>query len=93
MGHPFTDVAGAGLVFALTILFFACEVATIGINALGVSGQKHRWLIKWVPLMHLYFPLAAVASWKGYWELISRPFYWDKTAHGRTAAPSSRRVL
>ena len=25
---------------------------------------------------------AAIAAYKGCWELISSPFYWDKTAHG-----------
>jgi hypothetical protein len=32
--------------------------------------------------MHFYHPLGAVASWKALVELVVRPFYWDKTAHG-----------
>ena len=80
--HPFADVASPGLILAVTVLFFAAEILTIGINALAVSSAKHRRLIFWVPLMHLYFPLAAIASWKGFSELITRPFYWDKTRHG-----------
>jgi len=36
----------------------------------------------WALMLHLYFPLAALASYKAAWELISRPFYWDKTRHG-----------
>ncbi len=59
----------------LGVLFFASEVATIAVAALAVATPKHGWLIKWVPLMHLYFPLAAVASWKGFADLVSRPFY------------------
>ncbi len=28
----------------------------------------------------LYFPLGALAAYKGLWEMAARPFYWDKTA-------------
>ena len=50
--------------------------------ATAVARPKHRWLIKWVPLMQFYHPLGAIASWKAILELIVRPFFWDKTAHG-----------
>lgn len=38
--------------------------------------------MKWVPTLHAYFPLATLAAWKALYELVTRPFYWDKTAHG-----------
>ena len=41
-----------------------------------------RWLLAWVPTLHFYFPLGALAAYKGFAELFARPFYWDKTAHG-----------
>lgn len=85
--HPLVAVAPWDAIVALGILFFVCEIATLLTAALAVARPKHRWLIKWVPLMHLYYPLAAVASWKGFAEMLSHPFYWDKTAHGRD--PSS----
>jgi cellulose synthase/poly-beta-1,6-N-acetylglucosamine synthase-like glycosyltransferase len=86
--HPITAIAPWGLIVTLGALFLLSEVATLAIAALAVATPKHRWLIKWVPVMHLYFPLAAIASWKGYCELVTRPFFWDKTAHGR---PVTRR--
>ncbi|WP_241239861.1 glycosyltransferase [Silicimonas algicola] len=82
--HPLTHVAPPGVVPALAALFFFCEVATMAILAASVATPRGSWLIKWVPLMHLYFPLAALASWKGMAELVTRPFYWDKTQHGLT---------
>ncbi len=81
--HPITDALPWGVIVGLGILFFLSEVATLLTAATAVASPKHRWLIKWVPLMHFYYPLAAVASWKGFAELLIRPFYWDKTAHGR----------
>ncbi len=53
---------------------------TLGVMALRRSG--HRLSPLWVPTLHLYFPLAALAAYKGLWELMTRPFYWDKTHHG-----------
>ncbi|MEM6387861.1 MAG: glycosyltransferase family 2 protein [Pseudomonadota bacterium] len=81
--HPITSIAPWEAVVALAALFFFCEVVTLLTSAMAVARPKHRWLIKWVPLMHFYFPLAAIASWKGFAEMLSRPFYWDKTAHGK----------
>lgn len=33
-------------------------------------------------LMPLYWVLVSIASWKGLLQLITKPFYWDKTTHG-----------
>lgn len=80
--HPVAALlppAGPGLLFAL---FLVSEAASIGIGLWAVRGRSHRHLLKWVPSLHLYFPLAALAAWKALHELVARPFFWDKTAHG-----------
>ena len=83
--HPVDSILPWTAVVLLGALFLLSEVATLAIAALSVATPRHRWLIKWVPVMHLYFPLASIASWKGYAELIWKPFFWDKTAHGGPA--------
>ncbi len=90
--HPLTEIMPWSAIIALGAVFFVSEVLTLLTAAMAVSRPGHRWLVKWVPLMHLYYPLAAVASWKGFAEMLVRPFYWDKTAHGRDQAKPSRRV-
>lgn len=80
--HPATAYLPHGAVLSLAVLFFLSEVATMAAAAIAVASPNHRWLIKWVPMLHLYFPLASVASWKGLSELAVRPFFWDKTRHG-----------
>ena len=85
--HPVTSIAPWSVVITLGALFLLSEVATLAIAALSVATPRHRWLIKWIPMMHFYFPLAAVASWKGYGELVWKPFFWDKTAHGKGPIP------
>ena len=83
--HPVDTILPWTAVVLLGALFLLSEVATLAIAALSVATPRHRWLIKWVPVMHVYFPLASIASWKGYAELIWKPFFWDKTAHGGQA--------
>ena len=89
--HPVTAIFSRQVIVAMAVLFLISEVATVGVAALSVATPKHRWLIKWVPVLHLYYPLAAIASWKGYAEMISKPFFWDKTAHGKAIPPEDDR--
>ncbi|MBN2628922.1 MAG: glycosyltransferase [Rhodobacteraceae bacterium] len=81
--HPLADALPPMAFLALIALFALSEITNIalGITALHLSGHRlSRW---WVVSMHVYFPLGALASYKAAWELVCRPFFWDKTAHGQ----------
>lgn len=84
IAHPITSIASQNMIYGLAALFFLSEVLTIAVLAFAVSTPRHRRLIWWVPVMHVYFLLSAVASWKAMAELITRPFFWDKTTHGQS---------
>ncbi len=89
--HPLTTVLSGGGVVALTSIFLVAEAVSIGIGIYSIAPTRHRGLWLWVPTLHLYFPLAAIAAYKGLWELVVKPFYWDKTQHGHGGlAPKSR---
>ena len=34
--------------------------------------------------MPLYWLLISLAAWKGFWQIFTKPFYWEKTVHGLT---------
>ncbi|PIV78905.1 MAG: glycosyl transferase [Rhodobacteraceae bacterium CG17_big_fil_post_rev_8_21_14_2_50_63_15] len=89
--HPLDPVLPRAEMVALGRLFLMVEVLNICIHLLAVSGRKHRHLMLWVPTMHFYTPLGAVAAYKALYELVFKPFFWDKTAHGLTAAAGGRR--
>ena len=38
-----------------------------------------------------YWALISIAAWRGFWQLVTRPFHWDKTEHGlsRLEPPST----
>ncbi|WBU64421.1 glycosyltransferase family 2 protein [Paracoccus aerodenitrificans] len=67
---------------AIVMLFVASELASVAMGLWAVRGKKHRHLLPWIPLMHLYFPLGCLAAWKAIYEVVTNPFYWDKTRHG-----------
>ena len=80
--HPVLNTLGAAVLWPLAIFFVATEALNITIGLLAVSDRNHRHLLKWVPTLVLYFPLGSLASYKALYELVVKPFYWDKTQHG-----------
>jgi len=80
--HPFADAIPVPMFWGLVGLLFVSEVTNLLIAALALEKAKKTWLIKWAVTLQFYFPLAAVAAYKGLFELAWKPFYWDKTVHG-----------
>lgn len=89
--HPMASLSGSGWMTALWAVFLASEAISLGIGIWAVRGPAHRHLIKWVPVLHVYFPLASLSSYKAIFEVVMRPFYWDKTAHGVIDAAAAPR--
>jgi glycosyltransferase involved in cell wall biosynthesis len=59
-----------------------CETVQMVINGWGLRKTGHRVSLIWLPLMMPYHLMASAAAYKALYELVTRPFYWDKTAHG-----------
>lgn len=86
MTHPLSALLPTSAITALCLLFIGAEIITMVVGIWATRGGPHRHLQKWVPTMHFYFPLATLSSYKALYEWITRPFFWDKTAHGVVAA-------
>jgi cellulose synthase/poly-beta-1,6-N-acetylglucosamine synthase-like glycosyltransferase len=82
LSHPLAEAMPASLFTALWLTFLVTEALTIGFGMVGLSRTRHGMNPLWVPTLSLYHPLATVSAYKGLWELLTRPFYWDKTSHG-----------
>jgi len=80
--HPMVIYLSEPVFWAVVACFVFSEVTNMFTHALGATKAGKMWLIKWIPTLHLYFPMAALAAYKGLYELTWKPFYWDKTAHG-----------
>ncbi len=80
--HPIVDwLPGAGTT-ALALFMVSATLTSMGISWAGCATEHHRHLRRWVPTMELYFPLATLAAAKALFEILFRPFHWDKTVHG-----------
>jgi cellulose synthase/poly-beta-1,6-N-acetylglucosamine synthase-like glycosyltransferase/anthranilate/para-aminobenzoate synthase component II len=80
--HPLDPVLPRAALVAFGALFLAVEALNLTIYLGSVAGPKHRHLLAWVPTMHFYLPLGAIAAYKALYELVLKPFFWDKTKHG-----------
>lgn len=82
LGHPLAAALPGVALLAIAGLFMIAEVTNLAINLSALRARDHRFLRPWTVSLHFYFPLAAFAAYKGCWEMIISPYYWDKTAHG-----------
>ena len=86
LGHPLHGMVTPGSVTAMTVLFLACEGLNITVGVIGLRRSRQKISPLWVLTLTLYFPLQALAAYKALWEMLRRPFYWDKTSHGAFSA-------
>ena len=66
------------------LLFLVAGLSDVVIFIRAALHRGSPRLIPWVFALGAYFPLATLAAYKGLYELVLDPFYWDKTAHGKT---------
>ena len=80
--HPLAAALPPALPGALVTLFLLAEAVNISLGIIALRRSGHRLSPLWAFTLQAYFPLAAFAAYKGLWETLHRPFYWDKTHHG-----------
>jgi hypothetical protein len=84
VAHPVELTLGTPVMWAMIITFILAETLNLGLSMVAVSGKAHRHLMWWVFTTPFYFPLGALAAFKGLYEFVVSPFFWDKTEHGVT---------
>ncbi|MFD1720614.1 glycosyltransferase [Amnibacterium endophyticum] len=56
----------------------------IYLSMMGPYKRGNFNLVLWSLLNPVYWVLHSIASYKALWQLVTRPHYWEKTAHGLT---------
>lgn len=69
--------------FAFFSLIFGNGVA-IFLNAIASLNRKQYRFFLFALTNPIYWVLHSIAAYKGLWQLIRNPFYWEKTTHGLT---------
>jgi cellulose synthase/poly-beta-1,6-N-acetylglucosamine synthase-like glycosyltransferase len=57
-----------------------------------VKLKKNRYL-PYALTMPVYWALLSFASWRGFIQLMYKPFYWDKTSHGVSKATKETKIV
>jgi len=49
-----------------------------------VAPKRREWrgITPYAFAVTFYWALASLAAWRGLWQLVTRPSYWEKTVHG-----------
>jgi cellulose synthase/poly-beta-1,6-N-acetylglucosamine synthase-like glycosyltransferase len=86
-GIPIFDptTTPALLLYISAINLFIGNALIIGINMAGVVPRKYYRLLPHVFLSPVYWLLQSAGAYKALWQLITKPSYWEKTAHGITS--------
>lgn len=69
--------------------FVAGNTLMVYINMLAVFKRRYYELILFAALNPIYWLMHSIAAYKGLWQLIYKPFYWEKTNHGLTKVSHS----
>lgn len=80
--HPLPAAIGAISAHVIYLAMTATMILTIIFDIAGMRRTKHGLNPLWALTLTLYHPLATLAAYKALWELMTKPFYWDKTSHG-----------
>lgn len=66
----------------ISLILLLSNFLLILVSILGVIKRKYYDLIPYCFLLPAYWFLISLGAWKGAWQLIFNPFYWEKTNHG-----------
>ena len=80
--HPLPNAIGSAAFDVIYFAMMATAALTIFFDISGMRRTEHGLNPLWALTLTLYHPLATLAAYKALWELMTKPFYWDKTSHG-----------
>lgn len=82
ISHPVAAVLPHGLFIVSVALMILIALMILALDIIGLRRTCHRMNPLWAVTLVFYQPLATFAAYKALWEMLTRPFYWDKTSHG-----------
>ncbi|WP_108258613.1 glycosyltransferase family 2 protein [Mangrovicoccus ximenensis] len=82
IAHPVREVVPDPLMAAIALFFGLSELVMAAMAAMALHRTGRLRLLPWALTLPLYFTLASAAACKALFEMLHKPFYWDKTQHG-----------
>jgi glycosyltransferase XagB len=72
----------APILYAGTAGLFVGNAACVLVAVSGAFGRRNYDDVKWAFLAPFYWLLMSVAAYKALAQLVTKPYYWEKTEHG-----------
>lgn len=72
------------LLWLCLVNFIIGNSVMVYLSMMGPYKRGTFELILWATINPLYWILHSIAAYKGLWQLITKPHYWEKTEHGLT---------
>jgi len=72
--------------FVIACILLLANFVFVAIHCLACVKRKFYYLLPMALLMPIYWVLISIGAWKGFLQLFTNPFYWEKTIHGLTTA-------
>lgn len=86
LGVPFAHKIFPSWVYYTAFLNLAIgNFAFMYTNVTGMALRRDWHLVKFATITPIYWTFMSIAGWKGFLQLLTRPFYWEKTVHGLTS--------
>ncbi|MBF4621664.1 glycosyltransferase family 2 protein [Clavibacter sp. VKM Ac-2542] len=79
-----TSVFPAWALWTSLFNFLIGNGVMVYVSMMGPFKRGTFHLILWSLLNPVYWILHSIAAYKGLWQLLTRPHYWEKTEHGLT---------
>ena len=65
-----------------TVFLFFSNILLVAVHVAAVLKRRFYHLIPHALLMPFYWILISCGAWKGFLQIFTKPFYWEKTVHG-----------
>ncbi|TCD07578.1 glycosyltransferase [Pedobacter frigidisoli] len=70
------------VLYISTFNFIIGNILMIYVNMIAVFKRRYYELILYAITNPVYWLMHSISAYKGLWQLITKPFYWEKTNHG-----------
>ena len=77
--------------YVASLMLLVGNFAFVYLNVAGALQRGEFGLVRTALLSPLYWALMSYAAWKGFLQLFTNPFYWEKTEHGLDPAARTGR--
>ena len=74
--------------FSIACILLLANLLFVFMHCLACARRRFYYLLPVALLTPFYWILISIGAWKGFIQIFTRPFYWEKTRHGLSPGES-----